>query len=313
MASNKIRKDVPQVRDASIVAEGGLTRNAALAVGDPQKITFHRVTALLIHTQRDDLLDKDRIYNNRRTDKSTAVHARQEANLAIGTELGFIRDALKKPLGREHNAAWTSAGWTHNTLEIPDDATDKSALLGTLIVYLGEHPTYENAGQGATVAHCTTLKAQLDTAIAAEIATQTPLIQAKSVRNAALNLLHKSLMTLFGELNEELGDFDARYYDYGFTPPGLQGRPGLCRSFVTHPGHEIGTLELDWLNADLAERYQVQKQVVGSDLDFVLAETVQDSDATLENLTVGSTVKLRVRAVNSHGEGPWSEVLVVTV
>ncbi len=313
MASNKIRKDVPDVRDASIVAEGGLTRNAALAVGDPQKITFHRVTALLIHTQRDDLLDKDRIYNNRRTDKNSAVHARQGANLSVGKELLDIRDALKKPLGREHNSMWTSAGWTHNTLEIPDDAADKSALLGTLIVYLGEHPTYENAGQGATAAHCTTLKTQIDTAIAVEQATQTPLTQAKTARKAALNLLHKSLMTLLGELGEELDDLDARYYDYGFTPPGLQGRPGLCRGFVWHPGHEAGTIELDWLNADLAERYQVQKQIVGSDLDFVLAETVQDSDATLEGLPSGSTVKLRVRAVNSHGEGPWSEVLVVVV
>lgn len=316
MATNEIKKLVPDVDEAAGKAENGLATNEALANGHPDKIALAHITAQLIHNQRDDLAAKQQTFNNRRGDKATAVAARQQANLQVGKELQTIRDALKKPLGSDYSQAWRNAGWIHNSLEIPADASDKITLLSTLITYFGAHPTHENAGMGATAEQAQILKTQLTDALNGVTNAQTPLVTAKNARNASLDKLHKLLMGLLNELGLLLEDDDARYYNFGFTPPALVGSPGKCDSFMAHPGQQSGTVELDWADADLAIRYQVQKQIDGLDADFVLIATVKDSDATIDlsdGTGASQTVRLRVRAVNNHGEGPWSTVLQVAV
>ncbi|NCO39978.1 MAG: hypothetical protein GW892_14845, partial [Armatimonadetes bacterium] len=64
---------------------------------------------------------------------------------------------------------------------------------------------------------------------------------------------------------------------------------------------EPGTLLADWADAPRAQRYRVWKQVVGVDEDFVAALTVNDSDATLTGLPSGTTVRIRVTAVDDAG------------
>jgi hypothetical protein len=52
---------------------------------------------------------------------------------------------------------------------------------------------------------------------------------------------------------------------------------------------------------------------MGTDDDFVAAATVNDSDATLEGLPPGATVRVRISAANDTGEsqpGPHAELVL---
>ena len=55
------------------------------------------------------------------------------------------------------------------------------------------------------------------------------------------------------------------------------------------------------------------KQVVGVDADFVAAATVTDSDATISGLPPGSTVRIRVTAVNDAGESQPSATVEIVI
>jgi hypothetical protein len=68
-----------------------------------------------------------------------------------------------------------------------------------------------------------------------------------------------------------------------------------------------GHLLARWSAAPRADRYNVYKQVVGVNEDYVMATTVTDTAVDLNTFTPGMHVKVRLAAVNQAGESEFSE------
>jgi hypothetical protein len=68
-----------------------------------------------------------------------------------------------------------------------------------------------------------------------------------------------------------------------------------------------GKLHVTCDPAPRAATYQFWVQVVGTDADFRLAASADEPDNILEGFTAGATVKVKLRAVNAAGEGPFGE------
>jgi len=132
--------------------------------------------------------------------------------------------------------------------------------------------------------------------------------QKKAIRDAAEKALRTRLRGLIAELGQLLPDDDPRWYAFGLNPPAAPDTPEIPDGLVLTHG-EPGTLLADWADAPRAQRYRVWKQVVGVDEDFVAALTVNDSDATLTGLPSGTTVRIRVTAVDDAGESGAGEVV----
>ena len=71
------------------------------------------------------------------------------------------------------------------------------------------------------------------------------------------------------------------------------------------PGHLVA----NWPDSARADRYRVYKQVIGVDDEFVLAATVEDSDADLNTFASGAQVRVRVASVNEAGESLPSQIV----
>jgi hypothetical protein len=78
---------------------------------------------------------------------------------------------------------------------------------------------------------------------------------------------------------------------------------------VTATAQPSGIISVDWPDTPRAARYRVLRQVVGMEVDFVVAETVEDSDARLRNVPSGATVKLQIVPVNASGPGEASDAI----
>lgn len=88
--------------------------------------------------------------------------------------------------------------------------------------------------------------------------------------------------------------------------------PEKVENLEVFPGVPVGWT-LEWDAAVRGERYHVELLVVGVDTEFHRVATVYDTNATLTDLTPGTTVKVRVVAANAGGEGAPSEEVQVQV
>lgn len=80
---------------------------------------------------------------------------------------------------------------------------------------------------------------------------------------------------------------------------------------VTATAQPGGVMSLDWPDAPRAARYRVLKQIVGTDAELVVVDTVTDSDAELTDVPSGATVKLHIVPLNGVGAGAPSEVIML--
>lgn len=130
----------------------------------------------------------------------------------------------------------------------------------------------------------------------------------RDARDAAIKLLDKKISALRNELESVLDPLDTRWLKFFDRIPGDQRVPEPVEEFVatTQPGSIIN---LDWEDATRAARYRVLKQVVGTDAEFVVAETVDESEAQLTDVPAGATVKLQIVPVNGVGSGVPSDVI----
>jgi hypothetical protein len=118
---------------------------------------------------------------------------------------------------------------------------------------------------------------------------------------------------LIDELGQLLKDDDPRWSAFGLVPPGGSDLPPAPENLILTPG-EPGTMLADWSNTPRTVRYHVEIQVVGVDPDFRRDQTVTDSDATISGLPSGSTLRVRIIAVNAQDEeGPPSGVVEIVV
>lgn len=250
------------------------------------------------------------VYHTSKSNKTTATGLRQTADRSARAFCTSCVGLLKNYLGNQWNSQWQAAGFTNGSLAIPEDTLP---MLGELRGYFIANPAHENAPLGFTAAACDTRKGQLTAARADANQSVIALGTAKAANDAALKQLYTRMTGLRAELDQLLPDDDPRWYAFGFDRPADGTRPGPVSQLVLTPGGP-GMVFADWDDARRAERYRVFKQITGVDAAPVeVTGTASNSEYTLTGLPSGATVQITIRAANSSGDGPVSEMVSVTV
>ena len=106
---------------------------------------------------------------------------------------------------------------------------------------------------------------------------------------------------------------DPRWLAFGLSLPDAPETPDAPDAPVL-TSNSAGVVLADWADVPRSVRYRLWKQVVGTDANFMAADSVTDSDATLTGLPSGATVRVRVTAVNeSSAESQPSEAAEIVV
>lgn len=223
---------------------------------------------------------------------------------------GFLRDVrnhLSGPLGDKFSAVWVPLGFAHS-LELPRTDAGRGQMLEKLKKYFTDNPQRENAADHYTAARADELCGPLTAACVNVDNCKADARVKRDARQSALKALDKKLGDLRRELESVLDAKDPRWLKFYDRIPG-DPRPPEKVVAVTATAQPGGVIVVDWPDTPRAARYKVLKQVVGTDADFVVAETVEESDAQLRNVPSGATVKLKIVPVNGVGPGTPSDVI----
>jgi len=247
-----------------------------------------------------------------RAAKKTLSTAFQIADSNAKAFLAAVKKVLSITLGDQWSAAWAATGWVGPSLRLPANADERLGMLPGIKAYLTANPAFENAPLGVTA---TAAQAQIDALSAARTAVNDGNKAAgekKALRETALDALRQRMIGLVRELTQLLEDDDARWYAFGLNRPGDPSTPAVPASLVLTVGGP-GLVLADWADARRAERYKVQKQIVGTDADWIETTQVTDSETTLANLPVGATVKVRILAANQAGDSLPSDPAQIVI
>ncbi|MBI3413808.1 MAG: fibronectin type III domain-containing protein [Verrucomicrobia bacterium] len=255
-----------------------------------------------------DAKTKSQAFEQARFDKAKGYTVLREARSEAQDYLLSVRNYLTGFLGKNWSALWTPLGFLNNSLALPSTDAGRCQMLDKVKQYFTANPGQENAQKQYTAAQADALCTALTNAAAAiddnKVSTRT----ARDARDTAQTGLKNKLQELRSELETVLDAEDPRWLKFIDRIPGDPRVPEQVTG-ITATAQPGGIIVVDWPDATRAARYKVLKQVVGTDPDFVLATTVDDSDAQLTGVPSGATVKLQVVPVNGVGEGAASEVI----
>jgi hypothetical protein len=234
--------------------------------------------------------------------------------------LGIARDLLTPTLGKKPSSAWKEAGWSDESLAIPNGEDKLMPMLRKQQQYLTDNPTLAvtDPRYNYTAARAGELLAALDAAVnnpdetggkilGIEPAT-VALTTAKNERDLCEAALDRRLHGLYAELEQKLGPLDPRWTAFGFDAPGAIKRPDAVAA-ATFESLGAGKGKLSWTGAARAIRYQVHRKGATEAVFRLFARTDGATEILLEELTVGD--KLKVRGVNDTNEGPFSPEVTV--
>jgi hypothetical protein len=242
-----------------------------------------------------------------RTAAQTVIDSNGRAYIAAASNV------LSFHLGTGWSTAWEPTGFPNQSTGIPSQITARQALLQALNTYFTAHAAHENAGLLVTAARALALFTDLSDARSAVNAAVTEAGQARAARDAAVRTLRKRMRGLIDELGQLLEDDDPRWFAFGLVPPAGSDLPPAPENLILTAGGP-GSVLADWSDTPRAVRYRVEIQVVTVDPDFHLDQTVTESDATITSAPPGSTLNVRIVAVNADDEtGPPSDVIQILV
>jgi len=246
---------------------------------------------------------------------AVAVGAKPALSAAVRTAdsngkafIGIARDVLVPSLGGQWSQAWEPTGFPNQSLGVPRTQAERQSLLASLRDFFTANPAKENAPLFVTAALAGTRFTALSDGRSGFNQGVTLIGQNKVAREVSKRKLTKRMRGLVDELTQLLEDDDPIWYAFGFNPPAAPETPDQVEGLVVTPGPD-GDAFADWDDTPRALRYHVEIQVVGVDAAFRRVATVTESDATITDLPAGSTVRVRVIAVNDAGDGPPSEVV----
>ena len=182
------------------------------------------------------------------------------------------------------------------------------STLSLLEPYFKDHPDHEVEQMGATSAESKAVFAARDgakTAVGHQAVANKKL---HAARDKAFETLRKGLRGRRHELNELIGDEDARWKAFGLNAPGEPHTP---------PASTEVTVENDipgQLVVPCADHYRVFTQPAGSNAEPQPVGSSGEPVFVIEGLAAGTAWKVYVSAVNSVGaEGPRSQPVPTTV
>ena len=255
-----------------------------------------------------DAQSKTATFDLARQGKADAYIQLRQKRAVAAEFLRDVRNHLTGPLGDTWSALWVPLGFINASLKLPNTDAGRCQVLAKVKAYFTAHPEQENAAENYTAAQADAICAPMVAAVAAVENCKFDTRTKRDLRDAAIRLLDKKISALRNELETVLEPLDPRWLKFFDRIPGDPRVPEPVEEFVatTQVG---GIINLDWEDAARAARYRVLKQVVGTDADFVVVETVEESEAQLTNVPAGATVKLQIVPVNGVGSGAPSDVI----
>ena len=251
-------------------------------------------------------------YGNCKVIKKNANLAVTAADAAGKTFITNARKRLSKFFGEAASTEWESAGWPPGTTAVPRTQDERFDLLASLKAYFTGHAAHESADMEVTAALADAAHTTISNARATLGQKITESGQAKAARDNAEANLRKRMTGLIDELTILLAADDPLWHAFGLNRPADEETPE-APSFTTALAGPNHSLLVDWDDSLRATRWRVWIKIIGVDTDFHAVLTVTESDATIPNLTAGTTVEVRVTSVNDAGEsapGPVASVVV---
>ena len=222
---------------------------------------------------------------------------------------------LKPRLGNQWNSQWAAAGFTNNSLRIPDNPL---AVLQQIRGYFVNNPTHEVptlSPYPATAAACLAAANAISAAATASNQSNTDAGTAQAALKAGIEALRDVLGLLREELTRKIGDDDERWYAFGFNKPSDPETPEVPENLVATPGAAGSKmLFLDCDDARRGEDYRfIGRDGLGNE---VFSELRAESEATVTLSAVASGTVLSVTVSarnNAGGESQPSAPITVTV
>ncbi len=304
MAQNPLPKDIDLlIALGEKAADGAAAHETAIGLLQNTE-TRIRADLTSLQTAQQDFLTG-------RTASVNATSAKQTADANGKAFIATAKGVLAPVLGGQWSSAWLPTGFV-NSLAIPKSIDERLTLLGMLRDYFTANPAQENAQLNVTAAQAGALHTALSDAQAASAAALVDKGQKRAARNAARKALEKRLRGLVYELGQLLGPADPKWLAFGLNIPGSETTPDAPSALVLTLGGP-GEVLVDWDDVANADHYRVFKQEVGVDADFVHVGSPDDSDFTIDGLTGGNVLRVKVSAVSGSLEGPTSDVAEITV
>ncbi len=221
---------------------------------------------------------------------------------------------LQPRLGQSWNNTWQTAGFTHNSLAVPQNPLP---LLNQLRSYFVTNPTHEVADLtptiSATATACEASAQAISTAASTSNNKNMESGQAKKNLAAGIKAARARLTGLREELDQLIEDDDDLWYAFGFDKPGDPDTPEVPENLVATPGAAGSKmLFVDWDDAVRGHGYRVIVTDTATPPVQLANEIVHESEAnlTLDTLPSGTAVRITVSARNRTGgeSGPSTPV-----
>lgn len=222
---------------------------------------------------------------------------------------------LQGILGRKWNDAWIPTGFPAGSVAVPRTQDARYALLLSLKNYFTANPTHElnlPPHQVVTAARALALHTQMTAARALANTTKGAQVTAKNGRDGDQHGLFKRVSGTIAELRQVLPGDSPSWEIVGLNIPDNPSPPeavGTVTLIQIGPSRAQGS----WPHARRAERYRPAIQIVGTDPDFVILDSVKDLTTVFKDLPAGAMIRVKIISTNEGGDAPASPVATLTL
>jgi hypothetical protein len=133
-----------------------------------------------------------------------------------------------------------------------------------------------------------------------------------AIQNQMEDKLDDTLTRMAGYVSSVSGDDEALVTSAGMNfqqAKSPAGPPALPQSFVTTTGDSDGQIDASWNSVPGAQSYVVEQSLQAPpNATWTHVQTTVKSACTVTGLTSGTRYWFRVAAVNSNGQGGWSDI-----
>jgi hypothetical protein len=245
--------------------------------------------------------------NSNKAAQQAALNAARDGGYALASVVKrFVTDL--PGFGTAPNAQWQELGFAAGSLEIPRKTVE--VMLAKMATYLAAHPAIESAPRGITSANCADTAENIVNERGAVDAAHATYAGLKSAEDAAFKALGNLMSDLVKELKLHLSGDDARWYGFGLRRPDDPETPAAPHDLQLSSAGS-GRVFCDWADVPGAQRYHVW--LAQGEEKAVRVASVEDSEFMLQDLMVGTSVKVYIVASNEGGESVPSEIASIAV
>ena len=307
MASNAIPEGINDLLRLSNESFAGAT-----AIGGTVPLLIN--TSGSIGSDRGNLFQLETQFQDSRAARLAGSKALLTAR-ANGRAFAFTaRTELEDTYGPRYNNRWLGVGFIHNSLAIPTDDTDLSALLEKMGHHLGQHPELENTSPkvNVTAARANGFAAALTTALSNLNSRDKDVSDNKKARDSAKRALRRRLSGLVQELGQRLAEDDARWRRFGLNLPSAPSVPAVPKNVVVNTNAPEELL-ITCAPARNATHYRLFTQRTGVDAEPMHVGNSDMPMFHLAGLPAGQAIVVFVSAANSGAESRLSEPVSAVV